>query len=117
MRILIIDDNPDDRAQARRVLERELSGLPALEVTDVPGAAGFETVVTDLHLRLERERAAREAAEAAGLMKDEFLATLSHELRTPLNAIVGWATLLRTGTLQGDRLEHALESIVRNARS
>jgi CheY-like chemotaxis protein len=50
-------------------------------------------------------------------MKDEFLAILSHELRTPLNAIVGWAALLRTGDLQGDKFLRAVESIERNARA
>jgi signal transduction histidine kinase len=50
-------------------------------------------------------------------MKDEFLATLSHELRTPLNSILGWSQMLRTGAVQPDVRQRALESIGRNARA
>ena len=64
----------------------------------------------------ERDRAAREAAETANRMKDEFLAVVSHELRTPLNAILGWAELLSAGTLPPERVQHGLETIARNAR-
>ena len=66
---------------------------------------------------VERERAARQDAEVAGRLKDEFLMTLSHELRTPLNAVVGWVKLLRTGTLPTESRERALETIERNANS
>lgn len=73
--------------------------------------------------RSERERErllaeaehAREQAEAASRVKDEFLSTLSHELRTPLTAIVGWIYLLRGGRLEEAARVRALDAIDRNA--
>ena len=65
---------------------------------------------------LASEQAARADAEAANRAKDEFLATVSHELRTPLNAIIGWSRMLRTGRLDEETRDHALETIERNVR-
>ncbi|MEH1909459.1 hybrid sensor histidine kinase/response regulator [Nostoc sp.] len=64
---------------------------------------------------LERERVAREQAEAANRIKDEFLAVLSHELRTPLNPILGWSKLLQKVKLDEARTKQALTTIERNA--
>ncbi|HEX2439622.1 MAG TPA: PAS domain S-box protein [Methylomirabilota bacterium] len=64
---------------------------------------------------LARERSAREEAQAATRVRDEFLATLSHELRTPLHAIVGWARMLQHGILDEPTTRHASDVILRNA--
>jgi PAS domain S-box-containing protein len=65
---------------------------------------------------LHQEQTAREAAEQANRMKDEFLAILSHELRTPLNPIMGWAKLLQAPRVDAKKLQQGLESIERNAK-
>ena len=65
---------------------------------------------------LQRAEEAREQAERANRLKDEFLMTLSHELRTPLNAVWGWVRMLRAGTLPAERRDHALQTIERNAK-
>src|SRR5262245_219191 len=66
---------------------------------------------------LIREHAAREHAESANRVKDEFLAVVSHELRTPLTAISGWTHLLLEGKLGGTAQLRALQAIQRQARS
>lgn len=89
----------------------------------VRGAIGGFTEITALKQSeqereqlLQRERVAREEAEQANRLKDQFLAVLSHELRSPLNPILGWSKLLQTRSFDSDKTQRALATIERNAQ-
>lgn len=80
-----------------------------------------ETTQKILSERRERElrveaQVAKESAEKANQLKDQFLAVLSHELRSPLNPILGWAKLLLSRELDENTIRRALEAIERNAK-
>ena len=66
---------------------------------------------------VQREQRARQEAEAASALKDQFLMTVSHELRTPLTAIAGWARLLVDGMVGDAQRDAALQTIERNAQT
>ncbi|KAI7945110.1 hypothetical protein MJO28_010805 [Puccinia striiformis f. sp. tritici] len=49
----------------------------------------INSMVFSLRDALQKNTAAREAAEMANRSKSEFLANMSHEIRTPMNGIIG----------------------------
>ena len=89
------------------------SGKVAILFKDISDRKAIETQREQL---LQREQAAREAAEHANQIKDEFLAVLSHELRTPLNPILGWAKILQSPRISPEKLQQGLSTIERNAK-
>jgi signal transduction histidine kinase len=69
-----------------------------------------------LQAALDAERIAREEAEAALRLRDEFLAVAAHELRNPMAIIRGWSQfvarrLARDRSLDAETTEQAVASI------
>lgn len=89
---------------------------PSVLVATVSALLRNRAIELELEQLLERERIARDEAERANRLKDDFLATLSHELRSPLTAIVGWTQVAKLKAAKHPEVVDALDVINRNAR-
>ncbi|TFZ03307.1 hybrid sensor histidine kinase/response regulator [Ramlibacter rhizophilus] len=110
---------PLTRCDGTRVqIEWAMSGHvePGLRIAIATDASEREQLERQRREVLEREQAARAAAERNSHTKDEFIAVLSHELRTPLNAIVGWVAVLMHRQPQPE-ISRGLQAIERNVKA
>src|SRR5215510_1878826 len=96
---------------------RDAEGHPRLSVANIQDITARKQAEVEREELLLRERAARETAESAARSKDEFLAVVSHELRSPLNAILGYAALLRYGSLDAREAKQAVDVIERSGKA
>jgi len=112
----------------RRHTQRVVYDVVVMPLRDDSGEIiGLTNAVIDISERrqaeerraqlLEAESRAREEAEHASRLKDDFLATVSHELRTPLNAVLGWAQLLNMRAYDEALFKRGIEAIERSART
>ncbi|HEX8232521.1 MAG TPA: ATP-binding protein [Caulobacteraceae bacterium] len=59
----------------------------------------------DLRAAMAELVEARDAAQAANVLKSHFLANMSHEIRTPLNGVLAMAQIMAMGELSGVQRE------------
>jgi two-component system CheB/CheR fusion protein len=112
------------RIQPYRTHDKAIDGAVVVlfDISDVRRGAeqvrqALEDTAAEREELLALEQLARERAELADHIKDEFLATISHELRGPLQAMAGWTHILHSDDVDASQLAKGLAAIDRGVRT
>ena len=83
----------DQMPQSGRIAPLVQAGLVVGTITVIVDVSERVAAERELRAQIATAEEARQTAEQASRVKDEFLATLSREIRTPLNAVLGWTRI------------------------
>jgi signal transduction histidine kinase len=73
-----------------------------------------EMAIEDLRMKARELAQAYQQLAEIEYARSQFLTTIAHELRTPLMTVNGFVQIARTGMLQGDGLNSALDVMARH---
>jgi signal transduction histidine kinase len=94
------------------------SAVPLFDEHGRPrGAIGVFWDIAQFREVEERLIEERDAAHAASVATDDYLATVSHDLRTPIGATLLWASLIKNGGMGQQDREAAIDLIVESCKT
>ncbi len=105
---IITPNNIERHIKASAIVLRDFNGVPQTII-------GVNYDVTESILNEVALIKAKEQAEQASTIKDDFLASMSHEIRTPLNGVLGMLDLISDSEL--DKEQRQQIAIVQSSAS
>lgn len=94
VRGIVAPGTEDDRVMCLAGVYNKLSDYDEADLQQLEAFVSSAWLLIRRHRLLREMQRAKETAEHANRVKDEFLANVSHELRTPLNGMLGMLQLL-----------------------